>query len=153
MDKIIIKSVILNCSIDSAFDCFTDNELLTKWLTKKANVEMHEGGRYELFWTPQDTDPTNNSTYDCKVLAVERPYYFNIEWRGNAEQKGFMNNVRPLTNVTVLFSRLDSKKTKVNLIHAGWRQGDNWEAARQYFIKAWAGAFKQLEELVNTMNE
>jgi uncharacterized protein YndB with AHSA1/START domain len=114
---------------------------------------MKVGGKYELFWTPQDPDPTNNSTYGCKVLAVELPYYLNIEWKGNAEQKEFMNNVRPLTNVTVLLSRLDNKKTKVTLIHTDWRKDDNWKAARQYFIKAWTGAFKQLEELVNTENK
>ncbi len=152
-DKIIVANAILNCSIDSAFNYFADNNLLIKWLTNKANVEMKEGGKYELFWTPQDSDLTNNSTYGCRVLAVERPYYLNIEWRGNAEQKEFMNNVRPLTNVTVLFSNLDDTKTKVTVIHTGWRQDDNWETARLYFKKAWTVAFKQLEELVNTENK
>jgi len=152
-DKIIISNVILNSTIDTAFNYFAENDLLTKWLTNKADVEMKEGGKYELFWSPEDPDPTNNSTYGCKVLAVERPFYFSIEWVGNAEQKNFMNNVRPLTNVTVLFSQVDNNKTKVILIHTGWRQGENWEAARQYFIKAWAGALKQLEVLVNTENK
>lgn len=152
-DKIIISNAVLNCTIDTAFNYFAENDLLTMWLTNKADVEMKEGGKYELFWTPEDPDPTNNSTYGCKVLAVERPFYFSIEWTGNAEQKSFMNNVRPLTNVTVLFSQVDSNKTKVILIHTGWRQGENWEAARQYFTKAWAGALKQLEVLVNTENK
>lgn len=148
-DKIITFTTVLNLSADSCFDYFTDNVLLTKWLTKKAEVELKVGGKYELFWTPQNTDMTINSTYGCKILSFERPYYMNFEWRGNAEQKIFMNNVRPLTNVTVLFSKLDDNKTKVTLIHTGWREGQNWETARQYFVKAWAGAFKQLEELVN----
>jgi len=152
-DKIIISNAVLNCTIDTAFNYFAENDLLTMWLTNKADVEMKEGGKYELFWTPEDPDPTNNSTYGCKVLAVERPIYFSIEWMGNAEQKCFMNNVRPLTNVTVLFSQLNSNKTKVILIHTGWRQGENWEAARQYFTKAWAGALRQLEVIVNTENK
>jgi len=152
-DKIIISNAILNCTIDTAFNYFSENDLLINWLTNKADVEMKEGGKYELFWTPEDPDLSNNSTYECKVLAVERPFYFNIEWKGNAEQKVFMNDVRPLTNVTVLFSRIENNKTKVTLIHTGWRLGNNWEAARQYFIKAWAGALKQLEILVNSKNK
>lgn len=152
-DKIILSNVILNCTIDNAFNYFVCNDLLTKWLTNKADVETKVGGKYELFWVPQDPDPTNNSTYGCKVLAVERPYYLNIEWKGNAEQKEFMNYVRPLTNVTILFSRLSKKRTKVSLIHTGWRQDNNWEAARQYFKKAWLSAFSQLEELVNNENK
>lgn len=148
-DKIITTHAILHCPIDTAFNYFADNNLLTKWLTNKADVEMKEGGKYELFWTPQDTDLTNNSTYGCKILSFDRPYYLNIEWRGNADQKKFMNNVRPLTNVTILFSPLDTSKTKITLLHTGWRQDENWETARQYFIKAWTGAFQQLESIVN----
>lgn len=152
-DKIIKVSTILNCSVNTAFNYFSENALLTKWLTNKADVEMKEGGKYELFWAPEDPDLTNNSTYGCKVLAVDRPHYFNIEWKGNAEQKEFTNNVRPLTNVTVIFSQINTMKTKVTLIHTGWRQNDKWEAARQYFIKAWASALNQLEVLVNTENK
>jgi len=148
-DKIITVHAVLNCPIDEAFSYFADNNLLTKWLTMKADVEMKEGGKYELFWTPDDPDLTNNSTYGCKVLSFDRPYYINIEWRGNAEQKSFMNNVRPLTNVTIIFSQLAATKTKVTLLHTGWRQDENWEAARQYFIKAWTAAFQQLETIVN----
>ncbi len=68
---------------------------------------------------------------------------------GIKKLKILMNNVRPLTNVTVIFTKPGNGKTKVTLIHTGWRQGENWELARQYFVKAWNRAFKKLEELVN----
>ncbi len=84
-DNIITVSAVINCSADTCFNYFTDSILLTRWLTNKAEVELKEGGKYELFWTPQDTDKTNNSTYGCKILSFERHYYLNFEWRGNAE--------------------------------------------------------------------
>lgn len=149
MDKIITVEVILHTDTTNAFDYFAENNLLEEWLTQKADVEMRVGGKYELFWTPEDPDPTNNSTYGCKVLTVNRPHYFNIEWTGNAEQKEFMNSVRPQTNVTVLFTSIDTNRTMVTLIHTGWRPGEDWESARRYFENAWSGAFKKLEELVN----
>ncbi|MFZ1805931.1 MAG: SRPBCC domain-containing protein [Cyclobacteriaceae bacterium] len=148
-DKIIEIAALLNCSAEIAFSYFSENELLEKWLTAKADVVMEPDGKFELFWTPDDPDLTNNSTYGCNVLAVDKPNYFNIEWMGNAEQKSFMNTERPLTNVTVIFSREGSTWTKVTLIHTGWRPGKNWEGARLYFVKAWSGAFKELEKLVN----
>ena len=148
-DKIIVNTTILNCNGETAFSYFEKKELLTKWLASKAEVEMKVGGKYELFWSPNDPDLTNNSTLGCKVLAVDKPHFFNIEWRGNAEQKHFMNQVRPLTNVTILFCPLNSNKTKITLIHTGWRQNNDWEDARKYFINAWAGAFKNLEAFVN----
>jgi hypothetical protein len=41
-DKIISVTTILNCSPDKAFNYFTDYDLLTRWLTQKADVELKE---------------------------------------------------------------------------------------------------------------
>ena len=144
-DRIITQSVTLNCSQEVAFSYFSDNQLLRQWLAPKADVEMMPGGKYELFWSPEDADKNNNSTYGCKVLAVDAPNYFNIEWRGNKDHKSFMNNVRPLTNVSVIFTPIASNQTKVSLLHTGWREGKNWDGAFTFFEKAWANAFKELE--------
>lgn len=149
MDKIITAHITLNTEQADVFEYFVENHLLESWLTKKADVEMKVGGKYELFWTPEDPDLSNNSTYGCKVLAVERPRFFTIEWMGNAEQKAFMNTVRPRTHVTILFSPLEKTVTRVTVIHTGWREGKQWESARQYFVRAWTEALEKLQELVN----
>lgn len=149
-DRVIKVSTELNCSTENAFDFFAKNERLVEWLAPKADVEMVEGGKYELFWSPDDNDMTNNSTYGCRVLAVDRPYYFSIEWKGTKDHKSFMNYVSPLTNVTVVFSGLSDGRTRVSLVHTGWRQGTDWESAYQFFVHAWTGAFIGLEKLVNS---
>lgn len=147
MDPIITKTVILNTTVEEAFRLFTENELLESWLTVKADVVPEPGGKYELFWEPDD--PKNNSTIGCKVLAVEHPVFINFEWKGPKQYKHFMNDVQPLTNVTVMFSPRE-EGTKVTLLHTGWRESAEWEEARQYFVNAWNGAFRKLEEKVNS---
>lgn len=147
MDSIIVQKATLNITPENAFRMFTKNELLESWLTLKADVEPVTGGKYELFWKP--ADPQNDSTIGCKVLAVDAPIFINFEWKGPKQYKHFMNNGKPLTNVTVLFTPLEGR-TKVTLVHTGWRVSEEWEEARQYFINAWTGAFKQLEKVVNT---
>ena len=59
-----------------------------------------------------------------------------------------MNNVRPLTNVTVIFIP-QGDQTNVTSVHTGWRNTDECEQAREYFVNAWKGAFSQLEKYVN----
>lgn len=152
MDKIIHLDTHLQCSQDEAFTYFFDNQLLCLWLTKKANVEMKVGGNYELFWNPENADPEMNSTFGCKVLALEEPYFFCIEWKGNVTQKQLMNQIRPLTAVTVIFIRLEDHLTRVSLLHTGWRPGSKWEEARLYFVNAWRGALANLEQLINQKN-
>ncbi len=146
MGRIIIQKATLNCSAEKAFEMFTDNKYLESWLTAEANVEPIVGGKYELFWEPDD--PENNSTIGCKILAIEKPDYLNFEWKGPKQFKHFMNNARPLTNVTVIFAK-SGDQANVTLIHTGWRDTDEWENAREYFINAWKGAFIQLEKYFN----
>ena len=145
MDKIILRTAELNCSTDKAFEMFTKNEYLEQWLTVKAVVEPEVGGKFELYWDLNDLE--NDCTKGCKVLAVGGPNYLNFEWKGPKRFKEFFN-MRPLTNITVLFIE-EEDKTKITLLHTGWREGSEWEEARQYFLGAWQGAFKQLEELVS----
>jgi len=146
MDKIILQTASLNCSVEKSFEMFTQNQMLESWLTTKADVEPKIGGKYELFWEPED--PENNSTISCKILALDKPNYLNFEWTGPKQYKHFMNNASPLTNVTVVFIA-DAGSTKVALIHTGWRDTADWEQARQYFINAWKGAFSKLEKIIN----
>ena len=145
MDKIIVRTAKLNCSKEEAFEMFTKNKRLETWLTAKADVEPQKGGKYELFWEPEA--PENNSTIGCKILAIDQSNLLNFEWKGPKQFKYFMNDVRPLTNVSVVFTE-QNDKTIVTLIHTGWRDTDEWEQARQYFTNAWKMAFDQLESYI-----
>ncbi|WP_425391590.1 SRPBCC family protein [Ekhidna sp.] len=141
MDKIIHQSVILNCSNDLAFQLFTKNEYLEKWLTVKADIEPRLGGKYELYWVPDDIE--NDNTRGCKILALESPHYISFEWKGPKQYKKFMNNAKPKTHVIAIFSNINSG-TKVGIIHTGWRESQEWDEARDFFINAWNDVLSQL---------
>lgn len=147
MDKIITQTVTLNGSPSEAFEMFTVNGHVEKWLATKAFVEPAPGGKYELFWDPSNLQ--ENSTIGCKVLAVEAPYFLNFEWKGAKQHSHFMNTGRPLTNVAVSFIPLENK-TKIVLMHTGWKDTQEWEEARQWFDTAWRDCFKQLQKQFNT---
>lgn len=148
MQKVIHCTARLKCDVNRAFEMFTNNELLASWLTNLADVEPRVGGKYELFWVPAEKQ--DNSTIGCKVTAIESSKLIAFEWKGPIHFKEFMNVSDPLTHVTVMF--LDCTKqeacTEVHLLHSGWQQGDNWEEARMYFVKAWTKAFEDLRQLV-----
>lgn len=60
LDRIIHLSVWVPKSPHEAYIYFTDNRLLESWMTVVAEVESMLGGKYELFWQPEDRE--NNST-------------------------------------------------------------------------------------------
>lgn len=150
MDKILHHSVRLNCDAHRAFEMFTVNELLQSWFPKVADVEPVVGGKYELFWDPEDKE--NNSTLGCKVTAIEQDRFIAFEWKGPPQFKHFMNIAEPLTHVVVFFLPCNNTTppcTDVHVIHSGWRNSEEWEKARQFFENAWEKELTELRQLVN----
>lgn len=149
MDKIIYCSLQLECNPQKAFEMFTVNEHLEKWLTKEAAVEPKVGGKYELFWRPEDKD--HDSTIGCKISTFHPGTLLSFEWKG-PQQFEFMNNVRPLTHVVVTFIP-KGNGTELHLVHTGWRNTPEWEEARTWFEKAWELAFSELQNYIHTKNQ
>jgi uncharacterized protein YndB with AHSA1/START domain len=146
MDKIIHRTANLQCDAHQAFELFTENRLLEAWLTNTATVEPRAGGKYELFWEPDDRE--NNSTIGCHVTAIHPDQFLSFEWRSPKQYKHFANNADPLTHIVVFFIP-DDAFTHVHLLHSGWRSTPEWEEARQWQDQAWSRAFQELETLVN----
>ncbi len=145
MDRIIYRSINLKCDPQEAFKMFTVNENLEKWLTQVAEVEPEVGGRYELFWDPEDRE--NDSTIGCRIQALTHGSLLSFEWKGPKQFKHFMNEARPLTTVTVFFG-CHPDGTEVHLVHTGWRDTPEWEEARRWFENAWTEALLALQTYV-----
>lgn len=145
MDKVIYHLTTLKCSPEKAFEMFTVNEHLERWLTEAAYVEPNVGGKYELFWNPEDRE--NDSTIGCKILALRPNRLLSFEWKGPKQFKHFMNEIRPLTNVVVSFIPC-AVGTEVHLLHTGWRDTPEWEEAREWFDKTWRMALTELDKYV-----
>ena len=148
MENIIKIREELDCKVDLAFDMFTKNELLERWLTEKAEIILKVGGKYELYWEPENRE--KNSTIGCKITGIEKVKFVSFDWKGPVQFKSFMNSADPLTHVIIFFSPHDTtpNKTVVHLFHTGWREGLEWEKARNYFEKAWTNALKGLQEKI-----
>ncbi len=148
MDKVLHLSARLQCNPHRAFEMFTVNSLLESWLTEAAEVEPVVGGKYELFWEPDDRE--NNSTIGCRITAIETDAFLSFEWRSPKQYKHFANNADPLTHVVVFFIP-SHEWTQVNLIHSGWRSATEWNEARQWQERAWSVALGELETQINDM--
>jgi uncharacterized protein YndB with AHSA1/START domain len=146
MDKIVYRAVTLPCDAARAFEMFTVNAELEKWLVVKADVEPRLGGKYELFWNPEE--PEFDSTIGCRVTAYAPGRLLAFEWKGPKQYSDLMNETDPLTHVTVAFVPAGEGGTEVHLVHTGWRDTPEWEEAREWFVRNWEGAFAALQKLV-----
>jgi uncharacterized protein YndB with AHSA1/START domain len=149
MDKIIHCKVRLNCNQKRSFEMFTNNSDVQSWLAELADIEPYVGGKYELFWDPDNK--TINSTIDCKITAVDNNKLLCFEWKGPVQFEHIMNKAVPLTHVSVLFLPDDNNdnSTEVHLIHTGWGSDEDWEKARRWFDSVWTNALESLKSYVN----
>lgn len=145
-DKIIHISRLFAMQPGEMFKYFTNKSCLQSWLATAAEVEPRVGGKYELFWQPKDRE--NNSTIGCRITAFTSGQLIAFQWRSPTQFKSFANSADPLTHVVVTFVS-ESGGTRVHLLHSGWRSSALWEVARLWQEKAWIGAFKQLEKVIN----
>ena len=144
VDKVIHVSALVAVPAAKAFAYFTSPTLLEQWLTAAADVEERVGGKYELFWQPDDRE--NNSTIGCRVTALTPGQLLAFQWRSPRQFKSFANTADPLTHVVVALVP-EGSGTRVHLIHSGWRSSAEWEEACAWQEKAWTGAFEELKRV------
>lgn len=147
MNDIVHVSAELKCSPAEAFAMFTENEKLKLWLTEEADVKAEVGGPYELFWNPADRQ--YDSTIGCKVTALVPDRLIAFQWKGPKQYSEFMNETDPLTHVTVSFIPTSQGTTEVHLINSGYRESEEWQEARQWFVNMWKYAFSELAKEIN----
>jgi len=77
MENIILIREELDCNVNIAFKLFTINDLLERWLTEKAEVEPKIGGKYELYWEPENRK--NNVPIGCKITGIEKNKFISFD--------------------------------------------------------------------------
>jgi len=146
MMQVFHLTISLNMPPNEAFAWFTVKDHLESWLTRVADVEVRVGGKYELFWEPNDRE--NNSTIGCRVTALTPNQLLAFDWKSPKQFKHFANFADPLTHVVISFVSTGTG-TDVNVVHSGWRSSPEWQEARQWQEKAWRGALDVLAKQIN----
>lgn len=147
MTQIVHHTVLVPATPAEVFSLFTDQVELARWLARRAHVEPHVGGAFELFWDLDD--PTSDSTLGCRITALAAPHLLAFDWRSPRQFKAFANDADPLTHCVVTCVP-EGAHTRVHLVHSGWRTTDSWPQAQAWQERAWAMAFASLVSYVGT---
>ena len=135
----------IKASIESMWEAWTKEEIITRWFPPEARIEAKEGGAYELFFDPENHD--HQSTKGCVITKIEPYKQLSFTWKGPDHFGETMNKPTPLTSVTVRFSEKD-ERVEVILKHKGWGEGEKWEEARNWHLEQWEIVLNDLRELL-----
>jgi uncharacterized protein YndB with AHSA1/START domain len=141
------RSVTVNCSVEQAFETFTER-IHEWWPLTKHSIDAGETGTapqtviFQGEVGGQVFERTKNGE-DLKwadVIAYEPPHRLVLAWNPSREQD------LPRTEVEVTFTD-EGGKTLVELEHRGWeRLGERAGEARQGYASGWEGVLKSFAD-------
>jgi len=146
-DKIIEKSATVSCSLDQAWWKWTTHEGLRTFFGENNKIGLWAGGPFEIYFS-MDAPEGLRGSEGCKVLAVLPQRMFSFSWNAPPSFPGIRDSGEH-TWVVVEFASVSPGRTKINLTHLGWREGEDWDGVYQYFDKAWDTVLRWMEESCN----
>ncbi len=130
--KILRKEAITSAPIADVWTVWTTVEGIISFLAPKANIKLEVQGRYEILFDPEA--PLGfKGTEGCKILGFDPMKSLSVEWKAPPQ---FPNVRRQKTRVDIYFERVEAL-TKVSVAHSGWQEGEEWDAAYEFFDHAW----------------
>ena len=106
---------LINVSSDEAFLAFTDADLLSKWFTTNADVDLRIGGRY-----------SNADGDEGEFIEIVPSQLLKFTWENK--------NHCPGTLVMVRFSDVSTKETRIEITHSDLKSKNDLTHMREGWL-------------------
>ncbi len=125
--------IIVPASIERVWQCWTTEEGLQSFMAPEVRIQMEPGGAFEIYFNP-DAPEGKRGSEGMHILALQEPTFISFTWNAPPH----LEDVRQqMTHVDVNLVGLAMDSTRVHLLHGGWGEDGQWEAAHSYFARAW----------------
>ena len=141
-ERAIDKEVVVNATVDQAWEAWTTREGVIGFFAPDARVEPRVDGAFEVFFDP-GAPVGQKGADDMRFLAVQPKKMLSFTWNAPPSlpearsQRSF---------VVVRFSAVGDGMTRVTLHHTGWGEGAQWDQAYGYFDRAWGNVLGSLKK-------
>lgn len=132
-DRRIIEARTVPATPAQCWQRWTTGDGVGEFMSPNNSIELRIGGDYEILFAMQLPRGEQGSE-DCKVLSYVPERMLSFEW--NAPPM-FPEVRQQRSRVVVFFEPVDGG-TRVELVHLGFGEGEQWDQVYEYFTKAWA---------------
>lgn len=120
-------------SVQEVWNAWTTEAGVTRFFAPACKIDLRPGGAYEMYFD-LDAPEGEQGSEGCQFLAIDEYHMLSFTWNAPPEYPEIRSQ---RTHVCVRFEALSPDKTRVTLYHDGFGFGEEWEAVRHYFIRAW----------------
>jgi uncharacterized protein YndB with AHSA1/START domain len=141
-ERAIEKEVVIQATLDQAWDAWTTREGITSFFAPDARIEPKPGGAFEVYINPYAA-PGLKGADDMRYLALQPKRMLSFTW--NAPPS--LPEVRQQRTVVIIrFTPVSDTQTRITLHHTGWGDGGEWDKAFGYLDKAWSNVLGNLQK-------
>jgi uncharacterized protein YndB with AHSA1/START domain len=141
-ERAIDKEVLIDATLDQAWDAWTTREGVVSFFAPDARVEARPGGAFEIWFDPLAA-PGARGADGVRFMALQPRRMLSFDWNAPPH----LPEARAQrTFVVVRLQPVGERQTQVTLHHTGWGDGGQWDQAYAYFDRAWGGVLGNLKK-------
>jgi uncharacterized protein YndB with AHSA1/START domain len=141
-ERAIDKEVVVNATLDQAWDAWTTREGIRSFFAPDAVVEPRVGGAFHIHMDPGGA-PGMKGADEMRYMALQPKKMISFDWNAPPH----LPEARAQrTFVVVRLAAVDDRTTRVTLHHTGWGDGGQWDQAYAYFDRAWGNVLANLKK-------
>jgi uncharacterized protein YndB with AHSA1/START domain len=141
-DKGIHKTCIVSCSVARVWRKWTTHEGLKTFFGSDNKIELKPDGAFEIYFV-MDKPYGMRGSEGCKIVTYCHKKMLMFTWNAPPQFEQIRKS-NVYTWVIVSFYDQENGKTKVDLQHHGWHEGEQWQEVYDYFDKAWEQVLNRL---------
>jgi uncharacterized protein YndB with AHSA1/START domain len=131
--RVLTAQMELNVPVEKAWTAWTTTEGIKTFFAPGGLIEPQVDGLYEIYFMPA-AKPGLRGADGMRVLGFEPMRRLAFTW--NAPPS--IPEIRGQRTMVVLeFEAVSATRSRVRFTHLGWGEGKSWDAAYEYFDKAW----------------
>ena len=141
-ERSIDKEVIVDATLDQAWEAWTTREGIVSFFAPDARIEPRVGGAFSIHIDPTAPDGLKGAD-EMRFMALQPKKMISFDWNA---PPSLPEARKQRTFVVVRFEPVGEKQTRVRLHHTGWGDGGEWDKAYSYFDKAWMNVLANLKK-------
>jgi uncharacterized protein YndB with AHSA1/START domain len=133
-DRVLRTELVIDAPVETLWKLWTTEAGLTSFFAPGCRIEPRVDGAFEIYFNPAAA-PGLRGAEGTRIVAFEPDARLAFTWNAPPSQP----TVRAQRTIVELrFQPQSPGTTRIAFTHYGWGNGPEWDAAYDYFDKAWS---------------
>lgn len=126
---------MVNAPVTKVWEAWTTKKGLEAFLAPECEIDLRVNGSLDVYFYPE-APPGQRGAEDLHIMTVIPNKMLSFSWNNPPDIPEIRNQQ---THVIMKFFSAgnNNRQTKLVLIHDGWGDGELWDQAYSYFVRAW----------------